>query len=80
MSGSGHYTLIGILIKPKSVEVSLLGRVGQVEQVCLNPKQKTPGLIRERLEEEERVTIADVSIPKGESWLNICISGSAWLL
>lgn len=74
MSSYGYYPLIGILIEPKSVEVSFLGRIGQVEQVCLNLKQRTSGLIRERLEEEERIPTADVSIPKGGSWLNIYIS------
>lgn len=39
MSSYGYYPLIGILIEPKSVEVSFLGRIGQVEQVCLNLKQ-----------------------------------------
>lgn len=80
MSSYGYYPLIGILIEPKSAEVSFLGRIGQVEQVCLNLKQRTPGLIRERLEEEERIPTADVSISKGGSWLNIYISQSAWLL
>lgn len=80
MSSYGYYPLIGILIEPKSVEVSFLGRIGQVEQVCLNLKQRIPGLIRERLEEEERIPTADVSISKGGSWLNIYISQSAWLL
>lgn len=80
MSRSGHHALIGILIKSKGVGVNLLGGVGQMEQVCLNLKQRTPGLIRERLKEEERITVADVFIPKSRNRLNIYVSRPACLL
>lgn len=44
------------------------------------PKTEDTWSVRERLSEEERKVVANVSTPKGGSWLNIYISRTAYLL
>lgn len=43
-----------------------MGRIGQIEQVCLKGRDNT-WCVKRSLEEEERIPIADVSISKGGS-------------
>lgn len=42
-----------------------IGEVKLVEKICLNLKQRIPGLIKEKLKKQENVIFSEVSIPKG---------------